>query len=326
MSSIFSERNIPLARLIPLALLVALLTSVGCSTTPLADSPRSLPREPLPASVQARYAVPGDVSEETLVPLGGEDGLTFYRGSIRAGPERAAFTLILPALDVPPSFVLALPILAGGQDLMWHVALDLAERGYAVAWPRRVASALREDQRGPELEELFRRSVVHARMVLAWARQQPQLRPDSAALVGISLGSMIGGAVMATEPSLRAGALCLAGGDLADMLMVSSEPRAERWRRARFERDGIARSELQHELQECLRSDPARLAPWVDPAAVLMVSASYDSVVPRRHQDVLWQALGQPRRMWVPLGHYTAVLGLPGILNAIGEFFAARGV
>ena len=293
----------------------------------LAEDPR--PAAPITPADSSRYELPGPVTERCVAPIGADDGLHFFRGSLACGGERAAFELVVPDgtdSSTPCPFVIALPILAGGQELMWFVAADLAARGYAVAWPRRVASALRADQRGPDLERLFQRSVVHARMVLSWSRDQPEFDAQRTGLVGISLGSMIGSAVLAVEPSIAAGALCLAGGDLPDMLMVSTEDRAVRWRRQRTERDALDRTEFARELRTHLVSDPALLGRYVDARRVLLVSATFDTVVPRRHQDLLWESLGRPRRMWVPFGHYTAALSISSILDQIGEFFDSRGV
>jgi len=57
---------------------------------------------------------------------------------------------------------------------------------------------------------------------------------------------------------------------------------------------------------------------------VLFVSADFDDVVPQSNQDLLWEALGRPARMNVPLGHYTAVLAIGPILTAAACHFAAR--
>ncbi len=303
--------------------LLACLALAACSSVPMTRHPRAA--LDIPENLATRYAIPGPIEERTLIPIGSEDSMRYHRGQLAAGHEVAEFYFIDPPRPGPRPFVLLLPILAGGRELMWFIGTDLASRGYAVAWPRRVSSALQREQRGPELEELFRRSVVHARMVLAWARTQPELDAERTGLVGISLGSMIGSAVMAVEPGLRAGALCLAGGDLPEMLMVSAEPRARRWLRWRAADDGIASLELQRELDQCIVSDPALLAGYVDTDRVLLVSASLDDVVPPRNQDLLWESLGRPKRVWLPLGHYSAALAIHSVLGEIDTFFVDRG-
>lgn len=294
----------------------------ACSVCPMVRHPR--PELTLPPAVEARYELAGAVIERSLVPLGGTHGLRFFRGGLSCGSEHIDFHLILPPQPGPTPFVLCLPILAGGRELMWIVAEGLAERGYAVAWAARVQSALKPPQRGADLERLLRRTLLHNRALLAWARQQPEIDATRTAALGISLGGMVCCALLALEPDLRAGALCLAGGDLPDLLLRTGESRAKEWLRWRLSADGIAASELRRELALNLQTDPALLGPHVDTDRVFLVHATLDEVVPRPNQDLLWESLGRPRRMSVPLGHYSAALALDPILDAVGDFFAER--
>jgi dienelactone hydrolase len=187
-----------------------------------------------------------------------------------------------------------------------------------------VASALKPGQRGEDLELLFRRTVLHNRMVLAWARRQPELDRERWACVGISMGGMVATALLAVEPQLRAGALCLAGGDLAGMVLVSSEHRVASWRRWRQVSDGATGLVLQDELRRELVSDPARLGSYIPTEKVLMVGGSLDSVVPPAHQHLLWESLGRPDWRSLPLGHYTAALAFGSVVASVDAFFGER--
>jgi dienelactone hydrolase len=319
-----TSSNLPVAaplRSLALSLSLA-LAGASCSHLPPAHDPR--PALPLPQAIADRYRIPGDVIEDSLVPIGAEDDVAFFRGRLRAGDETAEFYYVRPRHEVPLPFVLCLPILAGGRELMWMTALGMAERGYAAAWTERVASALRAGQRSHDLELLFRRTVVHNRMVLAWARQQSELDPARTACIGISMGGMIGTAVLAVEPQLRGAALCLAGGDLAGMVRVSSEERVHSWLEWRRRTDGSSGTALERELRHELVSDPARLGPYIATEKVLLIGGSFDTVVPLRHQDLLWESLGRPERRLLPLGHYSAALAFGSIVSHIDTFLHLR--
>ena len=304
------------------AILAAGLLLTGCAHFQPATHPR--PALPLPDHIAARYALDGEVFEESLVEVGNEPAYRVFRGRVRAGEEIADFHALIPHGKGAKPFVLCLPILAGGEALMWMVGGNLVERGYAVAWTKRVASALKPGQRGPELEELFRGTVRHNRMVLEWAREQPQIDSSRMGCVGISMGGMVASALMAVEPDLQGGAVCLAGGNLADMLMVSAEPRAERWRRWRHVEDGISGSMLRAELREHIVSDPALLGPFIPTEKVVLIGGALDSVVPPNHLDLLWESLGRPERHTLPLGHYTAALAFPSIMTTVDGFLGQR--
>ena len=296
------------------------LVAGGCSTTPCADPAR--PALALPAAIAARYALPGPVAELYLAPLGGAAGCRYFRGRIGSGTEAAEFELVLPAGEEPAPVVLCLPILAGGEDLIWVVGTELASRGYAAMWTRRVAAALRPPQRSHDLEQLFRRTVIQNRMLLQWADAQPAwFRPGPRFALGISFGGMVATALLAVEPRLDKVAIVLAGGDLPHLVFASAEPRAIAWRRWRALADGIGRSELTRELAREAVSDPVLLGPYVPAEKVFFVSAAFDTVVPPAHQDLLWESLGRPRRLTVPLGHYSAAVLLGPIVGAIAGFF-----
>lgn len=303
-------------------ILLAAVSAAGCVHVPAPTHAR--PALTLPDEVAQRYRLTGAVVEASLVPIGAEDGVRFYRGRLTCGDEVAEFHYLEPEGTGPLPFVLSLPILAGGKNLMWMISFSLAKRGFAVAWTRRVAAALQPGQRGHEIEQLLRRTVVHNRMLLAWARRQADIDQGRMGCLGVSMGGIIGAIVLAIEPDLRGGALCLAGGDLANLLVVSAENRAERWRTWRRVTDGTAGADLQRELRRSLVSDPARLGPYIPTDKVLLIGGMFDEVVPARHQDLLWESLGRPERRLLPLGHYTSALGFSSILGSVEEFLDRR--
>ncbi|MHC5065515.1 MAG: alpha/beta hydrolase family protein [Planctomycetota bacterium] len=306
-----------------MAILAGLL-SLGCSLQECSPHPR--PALPIPDSLARQYELPGEVREDSLVPIGSEDGVQFFRGRLSAGSEEAEFHFLRPEnpnAEARP-FVLCLPILAGGKGLMWALALEFARRGYNVAWMERITRALRPGQRGPELEDLLRRTVLHNRMILTWARQQEEVDADRSALLGVSLGGMVGSTVLALEPELRAGVLCLAGADLPEIIIKSEESRVISWRRWRDRRDGMGRVELLRELDRNIASEPSRLGAFVDSRKTFLVASLLDEVVPMHNQDLLWESLGRPQRLLLPLSHYSAALAISGILDAAHEFMEEK--
>lgn len=299
--------------------LSTLLVLVSCTQLPTPDLPR--PALPLPEALAAPFARPAGLSEDYLVPLDRQRRI--FRGRLRAGPELPEFHLMLPSQQPAPTLLL-LPILASGEFLMWEIAEFMASRGYAVVWAQRVASAMKEHQTVPMVNDLFRRSVLHNRLLFDWVRRQDFARDQPVGLFGISTGGILAGTLLGLEPELQAGVLVLAGGDLPAILEHSSEGRIRRWRRHRRKVQGLSAAELQGEMREVLRSDPARMGPYIDTRKVLMIDGRFDSVIPSAQQDILWEALGRPARLRYPLGHYTAVLAIWDILPAAEEFLAAR--
>lgn len=299
-----------------LALFAAAVT--GCSFAPAPRHPR--PALPLPEEVADRFALPAPPVVEEVTPV---DDHGTNRGTLTCGDETIRFHLHRADLPGRP-LVLLVPILAGGEDLMRTIARKLVHRGYHAAWCDRVASALRPPQRGPDLETLFRRTVLHQRALLDFLRSRSEPQPVAIFALGISMGGMVATVLAAVEPGLCGTAVCLSGGDLPSILLDSDEQRIVSWRRWRLAEDGLAGRPLAIELRRALSSDPALLAPFVATERVFLVATAFDAVVRPCHQDRLWEALGRPERLTVPLGHYSAGLVLDPILTAVTGFYSRR--
>jgi pimeloyl-ACP methyl ester carboxylesterase len=252
-----------------------------------------------------------------------EVGPGAFEGKLVAAGEHVRFQLRRPQpAQNGESLVLLVPILAGGEDLMDQVAQRLVARGFAVAFCARVAPALKPPQRGPDLDLLFHRTVLHQRLLLAFLRHRED-RPAATFVLGISMGGMVSTVVSALEP-VDGVAICLSGADLADLVRHSSEARVQRWRAWRLATDGVGDDHIAWELQRYLRYEPLAFAPSIATEKVLFVSCDRDSVVPPRNQDLLWEALGRPARLRIGLGHYSAALAIDSILGAAADHFAAR--
>jgi pimeloyl-ACP methyl ester carboxylesterase len=292
-----------------------LTTFAACSFAP----PPLQPRPPL-AARDLGVAI-GEVPVPTLESLR-EEAPGRFSGTLAGGGETVAFHLNAANGDGRAT-VLLVPILAGGDDLLEQVGQRVQARGFDVAYCERAGSALKTGQRGKDLDELFRRTVLHQRLLLRWLRERPAASPQQFVL-GMSLGGMVTTVLAAAEPDLAGIAICLSGGDLKDLVMTSSEGRVQRWRAWRQSEDGIGDDALRWELGECLTHEPLRYAPMIATERVLLVEAALDTVVPARNQALLWEALGRPARFTVPLGHYTAALAIDLIIAKVTQHFAER--
>jgi pimeloyl-ACP methyl ester carboxylesterase len=288
------------------------LLLAACSFVP----PPAFPRPAVPLAVVAEPIGPVE-----LVDLA-DDGAGTRTGALTDGHELVAFELrSRPAARTRPR-VLLVPILAGGQELMRLVGDRLLERGFDVASCARVEAALKPPQRGADIDRLFRRSVRHQRILLRWLADHDPAPVTH--VLGLSMGGMLATAVAAEEPGLAGVGICLSGGDFASLVFASGEPRVHAWLEWRRRHDGLGDDGLRWELGQFLRSDPLVYARAVATERVFMVSATFDAVVPSRHRDLLWEALGRPQRVDVPLGHYSAALALDPVVAAVAGHFAAR--
>lgn len=301
-----------------MAALACALSLTACAFRAAPAFPR--PAISLPGEAKEQFALPGPVQLLKLEPVQGD---SVFVGDLACGPETVHFHLYKATRKEAP-LVLLVPILGGGEELLRTMARRFVQRGYHALYCDRAGSALRPPQRGPELQTLLVRTVLHQRIALAWSAECAELRPLATFACGVSMGGIVTTLLTAVEPNLDGSAMCLAGADLPTILADSAEPRIERWRQWRQREDGLDGAALDVELRENLRTDPLRFAPYVATDRVFLVAANFDEVVRPQHQDLLWEALGRPQRVSVPLGHYTAALALDPIVSSIADFFDDR--
>lgn len=288
----------------------------GCSFVTAPGAPRQA------MTVQSLGLAVAEVPSPELLTLQ-ETAPGHFSGTLSAPGETVAFALRTTPGDPGRPVVLLVPILAGGDDLMDQVALRVQAQGYDVAFCARAGGALKAGQRGKDLDELFRRTVLHQRLLLRWLRER-HAAPAPQFVLGMSLGGMVTTVLAAQEPDLAGIAICLSGGDLKELIGTSSEPRVQRWRDWRQHEDGLGADELRTELEQYLTHEPLRYAPAVPTERVLLVAATMDTVVPERNQLLLWEALGRPARYSVPLGHYSAALAIDAIVAQVARHFDTR--
>jgi hypothetical protein len=96
--------------------------------------------------------------------------------------------------------------------------------------------------------------------------------------------------------------------------MKCREPLARRYH-------SLTDEQLYEAMGKVIRTDPAKLAPYLPRDHVLMLIARFDSSIPTRYQVRLWRGQGKPRADSVPLGHYTSILMLPAHRVSVMHFF-----
>ncbi len=220
----------------------------------------------------------------------------------------------LPAGPGPHPTVVVFPIRAGSHVVSEALAKALVNRGYAAIWLERRRPLFGEDdERAPgdlaafaaDLENF----VIDARRLIGWLATRPEVDPQRIATAGVSLGGILAATTLAQEPRASAGFFVMAGGGLSEILRDSQDGDVVQFRERGIEARAFADAE---ELARRARPltdpvDPLTWADRIDPARVLLISARFDEVIAPDRTRALWQALGRPRWLVVPTGHYQLV-------------------
>jgi dienelactone hydrolase len=224
----------------------------------------------------------------------------------------------------PAPTIVITPILGGGRDLALYHCRSFNEAGMHAVLVDRGSKVLRKSWPIDAVERGLRRAVAGRRAVVDWLHTRSDVDSTRLGAFGISMGGILTSVLLAVEPRLTSGVVALAGGDVPSIISQSVESRLVEWRAAKAEELVTTEAEVEALLRASLVSDPARMAPFVDPRRVLFVSTRWDTVVPPDNQELLWRELGRPLRYDLPAGHYTGIVFLPYVMGVAVEWLEQR--
>jgi hypothetical protein len=234
--------------------------------------------------------------------------------------------------DTPRPGILVLPVLHDPLSLAsGTLARYLASRGFAVLELRSGPSFLDRvrvtpEGEGPTCEDVETEMIRDARRGLDWLGNQRGVEGSRLGIIGISHGAIIGPCVMGADARLGAGVFCMGGADEAMIVARSREPSVRRFRRRIMRVHGLTRPEelLRLERPGLPPTEPMRYAGMVDPRSVLLFKTRLDRAVVPEAQDKLWEALGRPQRISLPLGHIGFGLAFYYAARRAAEFLRQR--
>jgi hypothetical protein len=215
--------------------------------------------------------------------------------------------------------VVVLPISGGGYDLEKYVSGYFTRHGWAavIVHRRRLP---REPLNGEELNTVLRQSIIDARRAMDWIETRPELDAARIGVFGVSMGGIRAAILTPVDPRVKAAVLGLAGGDIPYVLRHSAEPGIARRRERILKEFHLTPGDLEERFRAGFVCDPIALAPCVPRDRVLLVLACCDRVVPIRKGRELRQKMGRPETIFLPTGHYSALLCLPYLRHQSYKF------
>ena len=318
-------------------LAVALLAaSAGCAVAPTSQF-RPSPPARRSADVDARYVRPGPVPVAKLSLSEVARGVEVWDVSLPskapsgAPPEAAApigmrwwKPLASDAGPVRRPAVVLSPILGSRSAFVEQFAQRFAAEGWhavIVFHPE-----VRYDSARPfeQVEERLADSVSRRIEVLDWLLARDDVDPARVASFGISAGGIEASLIAGVDRRYAAHVIGLAGGPLCDVFVDSDEEQIRNVSKTASVAIGATNDELRERLRATIATDPILLAPRVPTDSVLLILARHDHAVPTRTGTALREALGRPRTIWLPLGHYASVLFLPFVKPRVVDFIRDR--
>ena len=220
--------------------------------------------------------------------------------------------------------VILSPILAGDDLYIREFAAFYAARGMQAVIVYRQKEVFSADRPLKDVEEHFRKTVIELRQALDWLETQEGVDPEKIGSFAISLGAILTVILAAVEPRIRCSVFGLPAGHVAEIIMTSQDKAIRKRRRAYLEKRGWDKARGLAELKAVIRSEPMLLAPQVDPKRALMIIGLFDRVLGLGRSLDLWRAMGRPKLIVLPTGHYTAYFATPYLKIATYSFFREK--
>lgn len=213
-----------------------------------------------------------------------------------------------------PPCVLVLPVMAAPNIWIeaWFIRA-LLRHGYAVLWlempyqfHRRPSTLIPSGAvflaRTPRrLAFNFRQSALDARRAISWLKSSGHVNPDRIAIFGISLGAIVGASVLSVDDGLCGGIFLLGGADMPELVMKSSMT-GDFVRKAGFKEEGLRR--------EWRDLDPLGYKEKNRGKRVTLLNVRSDTIIPKKNALKLQEAFPDSKQIWLPFGHYSAMLHL----------------
>jgi len=152
-----------------------------------------------------------------------------------------------------------------------------------------------------QLARNFRQSISDARRALGVLSARDEVDPARVALFGISLGAIVGAVTLSVDDRPAAGVFLMGGADFPGIALNGSlsGPFVKKM--------GLKADELRAAWTGL---DPLDYREANAGKNVLLINVNSDTVIPKANALRLKEAFPGSRQVWLPLGHYTAIVHL----------------
>jgi dienelactone hydrolase len=224
--------------------------------------------------------------------------------------------------------VVVLDILDGAQVVSRAQALWLAQHDIpalivymAYYGPRRPADS-KERLISPDVEKSvgnITQTIKDCRCAFTWLAARPEVDARRLGVLGTSLGSFVGGVLAGAEPRVTSACLLLGGGNLVESF--ATHPKAKPVLEV-LNTLGIKMDTLKKLVEPV---DPITYAGALKKKRLLLIGASRDDVVPPVAMKCLWEAVGQPKMLWIDETHVGAALHMIPMMRAVTKHLLEEG-
>ena len=181
-----------------------------------------------------------------------------------------------------------------------------------------------------QIQEYLEQSLSRNKKVLDSVLLRKDIDPKRIGSFGMSFGAVVNCLWGASDSRIKTHVLAMAGGNLPEIFMTSRDPLMKSYMKAVleskpvFKNTAVDRTNLKEVLKEIFLLEPLNSAHLLPAQNILLLLAIFDHVVKFRYGMALRQALGKPKTIFLPLGHYTSILLVPILQWQVLKFFQKK--
>ena len=203
------------------------------------------------------------------------------------------------------NLIFVFPLLGGKNVVAEHFAEYFARRGYDTAIVHRV-NDFKDPLKFDQLEELFRQGVIRDRIAIDFFEKEFGKKHFGA--FGVSRGAINVAITAGIDARLRYNIMVMGGADLVRIFKTSNQGGIKKYRDRVIAAKQISSDEFYEQLAAQIKTDPKRLAKYINADDALLFFGVFDRTVPFARGMELRTEIGGPRTIYLLSNHYTSVL------------------
>ncbi len=219
--------------------------------------------------------------------------------------------------------ILLLPILKGKEKVIESFARFFARNGYAAIVVQRQKS-FKSLETLEGVNTILHQAVINHKVVVDWLEKRSEIDNRNIGVLGLSMGGIKAALLSAVDKRIKAGVFVIAAGDIPWVLMHTMENGLVRKRNAHLEKFRMTQEQLLTQLKSDIIFDPKEYAPYINSENTLMVLARFDRIAPISKGLELREKIGRPETVFLPTGHFTAVLFKKYVMKKSLAFFKKK--
>ena len=213
------------------------------------------------------------------------------------------------------------PISGGNYGIERRLARYFANNDFSCALMHRQKHKYELGAAG--MENILKQMVINYDQAIDWFGSVPEV-DDSKGFcsVGISMGGIKNAILAGLDERLKYNVFIFAG-STDEILLKTKEKGIQKLKQKALE-EGMDLKEFIEDVTGPETTQPQHFAKYIDAKNSLMITASFDRIIPKSASKKLRNEMGNPKTIYLAGGHISSILYLPYIKKKCLKFFNER--